>query len=160
MTALYQIANAYAQLQNEDLDPELIADTIEGIDGEFSDKVEQLLAVIKNEQALADALKAESKKLSDRAKSSESKIESIKQYIVTSMLTAEKTKMNAGVHSITVRKPSMSLQIDNADLVPVEFVEFETVQKVDKNQIKEQLKLGREIPGVSLVAGKHSLLIK
>lgn len=160
MAALYKIANEYNALCNEDMDPELISDTLEGIEGEFTDKVEQILAVIKNEQSLAAALKAESKALSDRAKATENRIESMKRYIATSMLSADMKKLNAGIHAITIRKPSASLQIDNADLVPVDFKEYETVVKINKNAIKSELKLGKEIEGVSLVLGKPSLIIK
>ena len=46
MSKLYEIANEYAKLMDSDLEPEMIADTIEGMEGEFTDKIEQLLSVI------------------------------------------------------------------------------------------------------------------
>ena len=54
MSELYKIANEYAALMSEDLPPELIADTIEGIEGEFTDMVSAILALCKNESAYAD----------------------------------------------------------------------------------------------------------
>lgn len=160
MTALYEIANEYAKLANEDMDPEMIADTLEGIEGEFTDKIEQVLAVAKNELALAEMLKTEAKNLTDRAKACQNRAENIKQYIIASMSTMDKTKLNAGIHTITVRKPVQSVQIDDVDSLPPEFVEYQTTAKPDKNLIKEKLKLGEEISGASLVLGKPSLLIK
>lgn len=160
MTKLYEIANEYAQLLNEDLPPELLADTIEAFEGEYTDKVKNLLALIKNEQMMVDALKAESKNLKDRASAIESKIESIKQYIIESMNTLDKKKLTAGIHTLTVRAPSMSVQIDDVDKLPSEFVQYITEVKPDKNLIKEKLKLGQSIDGACLVTGKQSLLIK
>lgn len=160
MTALYEIANDYAKLANEDLEPEMIKDTLDGIEGEFTDKLEQILAIIKNNNGLAEMLKAEAKNLNDRAKALEAKSENLKQYIISSMATMEKSKMNAGIHTITVRKPVPSVQIDDVDSLPAEFVEYQTTVKPDKNLIKEKLKLGQEISGASLVLGKPSLLIK
>jgi uncharacterized coiled-coil DUF342 family protein len=160
MTALYEIANEYAKLANEDMDPEMIADTLEGIEGEFTDKIEQVLAVAKNELALAEMLKAEAKNLAERAKACQNRADNIKQYIISSMQTMDKTKLNAGIHTITVRKPVQSVQIDDVDSLPAEFVEYQTTAKPDKNLIKEKLKLGEEISGASLVLGKPSLLIK
>lgn len=62
MTALYKIANEYAELANdENFTPEMIADTIEGIEGELTDKLEQLLAIMKNNSGMADILKAEAR---------------------------------------------------------------------------------------------------
>ncbi|EMQ3385133.1 siphovirus Gp157 family protein, partial [Escherichia coli O3:H7] len=54
MSKLYEIANEYAKLMDSDLEPEMIADTIEGMEGEFTDKIEQLLAIIKNESGYAE----------------------------------------------------------------------------------------------------------
>lgn len=160
MDALYKISNEFASLMNEDLDPELIADTIEGMEGEFEAKVEQLLSIIKNQQYYAAALKEESSKLSARAKAAESKVDSIKQYIIKCMSTIDKKSITAGVQSLTVRKPSVSVEIENSDLVPIEYVQYETVAKVDKNAIKLKLKSGAAIPGVHLKTGKPSLIIK
>ena len=160
MTALYKIANEYAALENEDLDPEMIADTLEGIEGEFSAKLEQLLSIVKNQNALAAMLKGEAESMSERAKSCKAKAESIKQYIIKSLQTMDKTKMNAGLHTVTVRKPSKSVNIIDIDSLPTEFVKYETLVKADKNLIAEKLKLGQTIEGAELVSGKPSLIIK
>lgn len=160
MTALYEIANAYASLQNEDLDPDMIADTLEGIDGEFTEKVEQLLSIIKNQSALSTILKEEAKNLSDRAKSCDAKVDNIKQYIIKAMQTTERTKLNAGLHTLTVRKPSKSVNIIDIDALPTEFVKYETLVKADKRLIDEKLKLGHKVEGAEHVYGKPSLLIK
>ena len=51
MTALYQIANDFARLADSGMEPEMIADTLDGIEWELEAKVEQILAVCKNESA-------------------------------------------------------------------------------------------------------------
>lgn len=160
MSELYKIANEYASLMSEDLDPEIIADTLEGIEFEFEQKVEQLLAVIKNTAALSDALKAESKSLAERAKAADNRIDSIKRYIAECMEKTERKKITAGIHSLTVRAPSQSVEIEDCNLLPVELVEYETTAKPDKNAIKALLKSGAEVPGASLKYGKPSLIIK
>lgn len=52
MSKLYDIANDYAKLMDSGLEPDMIADTIEGIDGELVDKVEQLLAICKTSSSM------------------------------------------------------------------------------------------------------------
>lgn len=160
MTQLYAIANDYASLTAQDLDPEFIADTLEGIQGEFEDKIEQLLAIIKNEAAYAEMLKEESKNLAERAKVSENKVASIKAYIATSMDTAGKKSMRAGLHSVTVRSPSKTVEIVDESKVPIEYFEFVTSKKFDLSAIKHQLKAEKLVPGAELKIGKPSLLIK
>lgn len=160
MTSLYEIANDYAKLMDEDFDPEFIADTLSGIEGMLEDKIENCLAVIKNEIAYAESLKAESKKLAERAKSSELRAERIKEYVVASLETAGKKSLKAGVHQVTVRSPSKSVEITDSGALPSEFVEYETNIKPDKLAIKKQLEAGIEVPGAQIKTGKPSLLIK
>lgn len=59
MTALYQIANDFAALTDSGMEPEMIADTLDAIEWELEEKVEQCLAVCKNESAYAESLKEE-----------------------------------------------------------------------------------------------------
>jgi len=160
MTSLYEIANDFAKLTDSDMDPEMIADTLEAIEWELEGKIENCLAVIKNELAYAESLKAESKKLSERAKSSELRAERIKEYIAGSLETAGKKSLKAGVHQVTVRAPSKSVEILDSGALPAEFVEYETNIKPDKLAIKKQLEAGIEVPGAQIKTGKPSLLIK
>ncbi|ENP0655963.1 siphovirus Gp157 family protein [Serratia marcescens] len=160
MSKLYDIANDYAKLMDSGLEPEMIADTIEGIDGELVDKVEQLLAICKNEQLYAEALRNESKSLLERASAVENKISSIKEYIARSLETAGKKSIRAGLHQVTVRVPSRQVDITDASILPIEFVEYETVVKPDKLAIKHQLDAGIAVPGAQIKLGKPSLIIK
>lgn len=160
MTALYQIANDFAKLADSGMDPELIADTLDGIEWELEAKVEQILAVCKNEQAYADALKEESKNLSDRAKAAENKISSMKEYIARSLETAGKKSLKAGIHQVSIRAPSKSVEIIDASAIPPEFVEYDTVIKPDKLAIKHQIEAGIDVPGALIKLGKPSLIIK
>lgn len=160
MSKLYDIANDYAKLMDSGLAPEMIADTIEGIDGELVDKVEQLLAICKNEQLYAEALRNESKSLLERASVVENKISSIKEYIARSLETAGKKSIRAGLHQVTVRVPSRQVDITDASILPIEFVEYETVVRPDKLAIKHQLDAGIAVPGAQIKLGKPSLIIK
>lgn len=160
MAELYKIAGEYAALMSEDLPAELIADTLEGIEGEFSDKVSAILSLCKNESAYADSLKAEAKSLNDRASSINNKVERLRQYIVDCMTQAEMKRVRAGVHEVTLRAASKVVEITDAMVIPVDLVEFETVVKPNKLEIKRRILAGEEIPGASLKDGKQSLMIK
>lgn len=160
MTALYQIANDFAKLADSGMEPEVIADTLDGIEWELEAKVEQILAVCKNETAYAEALKEESKRLSERAAAAISRVSSMKDYVAQSLETAGKKSLKAGIHQVTVRAPSKSVDITDASAIPSEFVEYETTIKPDKLAIKHQLEAGIVIPGAQIKLGKPSLIIK
>lgn len=160
MSKLYEIANGYARLMDADFDADEIADTLEGMEGELTDKIEQLLAIVKNESGYAERLKEEAKSLNERAAVIQNKVENILAYIASSLEMVGKKKIRAGLHQVTVRAPSESVDITDSSALPPEYVEYETVIKADKLAIKHQLKAGNSIPGAQLKVGKSSLIIK
>lgn len=160
MSKLYEIANDYAKLMDSDFEADDIADTIEWMEGELTDKIEQLLAICKNETGYAERLKEEAKSLSERAAVTMNKVESIQAYIAAALTTAGKKKIRAGIHQVTIRSPSESVEIIDSNALPPELVEFETIIKADKLAIKHQLKAGNSVPGAQLKVGKPSLIIK
>lgn len=160
MTQLYKIANEFAELANSDLPTEMIADTLEGIEGEMEIKVEQCLAIIKNEMSYAAALRDEAGRFQERARQSEGRIDRLKTYISESLITTGKSTLKAGIHQVTVRSGVKSVEITNVDDIPVDFVEYQTTIKPDKMAIKKQIEAGIDVPGATLKTGKPSLVIK
>jgi predicted transcriptional regulator len=160
MSKLYEIANEYAELENSGLEPEFIADTLEGLKGTFEDKVENILKLIKNEEAYSTSLKQEAKSFSERARAVDNNIESMKQYLVSSIETAGLKSVRAGTMAVTIRAPSKSVEVTDVSKIPTEYVDFETVTKPDKLAIKKLLEAGQSVPGCELKTGKPSLLIK
>lgn len=160
MAELYKIANEYAALMSEDLPSELIADTIEGIEGEFTDKVSAILALCKNESAYADSLKEEASSLNERASAITNKVERLRQYIADCMIQAEMKRVRAGVHEVTLRAASKIVEITDPMAIPVDLVEYETVVKPNKLEIKRRILAGEDIAGATVKDGKTSLIIK
>lgn len=75
---LYEISENFRTMAAmlEDEDPEVQAaakDTLEAIQGEFSDKADNIACLIKELKADAEAIKEEADKLSQRAKAKKSK---------------------------------------------------------------------------------------
>ncbi len=145
---------------DSDFEPDAIADTLEGMEGELTDKIEQLLAICKNESSYAERLKEEAKSLNERAAVIQNKIENIQSYIASSLETIGKKKIRAGLHQVTLRAPSESVEITDASALPAEYVEYDTIIKADKLAIKHQLKAGKAVAGAQLKFGKPSLIIK
>jgi len=160
MVQLYKLADDFARLADEDLPPEMIADTLEGMQGEFEDKLEGILQFIKNEAALSAALKEEEEKLSTRRKSAENRISRLKEYVATCMEKAELINVRAGLQEVSVRKASRTVEILDINAIPGDYVDYETITKPDKLAIKKQLEAGVDIPGVTLKTNKPGLIIK
>lgn len=166
---LYEIKDEYLTVldmaQDEEIDADAIRDTLESIQGEFDEKVDNIACIIKSLTAETEAIKAEQDKLAARAKAKKAKADRLKDYIYDQMSCIGKRKVDTARNKITINKAPPSVKIDNESA----FLGWATLEHEDyitqkppvpnKTIIKDALKNGIEIPGVHLEAGE-SLRIK
>lgn len=145
MASLYEINEA---IKNTiDLETGEIVDfqAFEKLQMERTDKLENIALWYKNLHSEAEALKAEEKAFAYRRISAESKAESLKNYL-NSALNGQPFKTVKA--NVTFRK-SKSLQIIDESVIPKEY--FKTPDPVvSKTDITNDIKAGKEIPGVEL----------
>ncbi|EQC0597585.1 siphovirus Gp157 family protein, partial [Listeria monocytogenes] len=81
MTTLYSIQDKYQQLLNlaEQLDPELLKDTLESIDDELETKAENVAFVIKELEGQSLILEKETKRLAERKNTINNNVKRLKQ---------------------------------------------------------------------------------
>lgn len=119
---------------------------IDALDMARHDKIDNVIRFWKNLGAEADALEAESKNLSARARALRNKRDWLEGYLTRHMAPGEKFDSVAG----TVRwRTSHPLAIDvPISRIPQQFIRVTFAPK--KDEIKKALKGGMEIPGVRL----------
>ena len=145
MANLYEINEAI--MNTIDLETGEIVDfeAFENLQMERTEKLENIALWYKNLQSEAEALKAEEKAFADRRKSAESKAESLKNYL-NSALNGQPFKTVKA--SVSFRK-SKSLQIIDESVIPKEYFKIPD-PVVSKTDITNDIKNGKEIPGVEL----------
>lgn len=145
MSSLYQLTDAYQELLSmaldPDVDPEALADTMEAVDGEIEVKADGYAKVMKELKAIADARKAEAKRLLDGAKSVEANIDRMKTALMTAMKLTGKTKFKTELFGYGIQRNPPALKIDMPDRVPDEFL-IPQEPKIDSAAIKKELKEG------------------
>ena len=145
MSTLYQLTDAYQELLSmaldPDVDPEALADTMEGLEGEIEAKADGYAKVMRELRAVVDARKAEAKRLTDGAKSIEANIDRMKSALEAAMRLTGKTKFKTALFSYSIQKNPPALKIDMPDRVPAEFL-IPQEPKVDSAAIKRELKEG------------------
>lgn len=156
---LYDLSNDYKQvLALIDDGQEGLEDTLEALNDAIEDKVENIGKVIKTVEAETAGLKAEEARLADRRKSLEANVKRLKEYAYQSMLDTGNKKIKGQLFTFSIQKNPPSLEVLDDAIIPKSF--YTIPQPVlDKTAIKEELKLGHEIPGVQLKQGE-SLRIK
>ncbi|MEL5478290.1 siphovirus Gp157 family protein [Serratia marcescens] len=159
------LAADYAKFQklietSDDLTPEMIADTLEGIEGALGDKLDAAFIHVRNIEGQADTLAAEIKRLTDRKKSFENRAKSIRKYVLACLLASGQGSIKTTANTFTARKGSANVVVDNADLLPDELVTVQTVVAPDKKAIKEAIENGVEVKGAHIEIGEPSLQVR
>lgn len=151
MNTLYALSSDYAELldlaTDPDADPQAITDTLEGVELQIKDKVDGYAVVYTELEDRVEAIKKEIKRLTDMKKACEKAKERMESYAEKSLLQAGVKEFSSDLHKIKISKNggALPLLIDEAD-VPEEYLKTEIVQKVDRDKIAEELKIGVVLP--------------
>ena len=151
---LYEIADNYLKILDMDLDEETLADTLEAIEGDLEDKVENIATLIKSLTYDAKAIKEEEKSLADRRKQKEITAERVKNYLFDTLKRIGKDKLETPRHKLAIRKNPVSVNLKE-DFYHEAYTEEVVSYKTDKKAIKEALQAGEVIEGASLVQGER-----
>lgn len=116
----------------------------------FNEKVDNIICYIKNLNALNDAIDSEIKALGERKKANDTKVESLKNYVVKSMKMRDMDKLETSKNKISFRK-SKSLNVVDESKIPDVYFTQKIEKKVDKTAIKKALNDKKEVAGCELV---------
>lgn len=136
-------------LENEELSFDDVKDTLDAIKDEQKRKYDAMQKMILSLKGDVNTLKEREKALSKRRESYENKIRSLRNYMLDSMKFKGETKFKTEEFTYFI-KNSDSTQIDDENAIPDK---YKTPQppKIDKKQIKKDIKAGIEVAGASLV---------
>ena len=158
---LYKMTSDIKKLHDmDDLDPDTLADTLDGMLVEFEEKGVAIMALSANWQADINAVNSEIERLTGIKKSMTAKTDKLKDYLRFNMEQSGVSKISSELFTASLRKPSDIVSIIDMDMLPDEFVSIKTSIQADKVAIKKALKEGVDIPGAKLEKGKSSLLLK
>lgn len=162
MSNLYELNQNYEKVLNmlydEDIDEQMVLDTLESIEGEIEDKADGYAKIIKELEAKRDARKAEAKRLTENAKVFDNRVNTLKQNLFNTMKSTGKTKFATDLFSFNIAKNGgkQALTIDGD--VPPEYQKV--IIENDNEKIRADLEAGKELPFAHLEPRGESLRIK
>lgn len=140
---LYELSQEYLTLltlaEDPDVDPEILADTMEGIDGEIEDKADGYARIIRQMEADAAALKAEADRITNRRRTIENNIRTMKNRLEDAMIATGKVKFKTELFSFGIQKNPARVVIDDPTKIPAGFL-IPQEPKIDTAAIKNSLK--------------------
>ena len=146
---LYELSLSFQEVQNMDLDPEVMNDTLDSIGGTFENKAENMAKLIRNLESDRLAYKEEENRLKTKRQAVENKLEWLKTYLKDCMKLTGKTKFKSGVFKFSIQKNPVSVNITNKKILPKDYL-IPQPPKVNNTTLKKALKDGIEVPGAEL----------
>ena len=146
---LYELSQNYLAVQEMDLEPETLKDTLDSIEEAIEVKAENIAKWIRNLEADKKAFEEEEKRFKDKKQAADNRIKSLKQYLEDNMRLTGKTKFKAGFFSFAIQNNRPSVEVFDEALIPKQFL-IEQPVKIDRAGIAELLKAGEEVPGAAL----------
>lgn len=151
MSGLYTLKDKYLEVLNmidDDVDEQLIQDTLESIEGEIQDKALNYGKLIRNLETNNDGLTSEIKRLQQRKKSNENFIRRLKESLEFNMQQTGLKRIDAGLFKFSIQKNPPSIDIHTEQFIPEQFYKVE--RTVSKKDLLDYLKSGKEIKGVEI----------
>lgn len=130
---------------------------------QFNDKANDLLRYTLNLRVDCDKIKEHCDTLTAKRKRIENKIDAIQAYVLNEMQVngISSIKDKDGLFIAKLAKNPPSVQVVDETVIPPEFVQVETVKKIDKKAILQHAKdTGEIVAGCEIITDKQRLSIK
>lgn len=161
MTRLFDLAQEFRALQDlessDDLPSEVIADTLEGLQGEFEIKAEAVAKFILSLEASAEAIKQAAEAQTNRAARLQKRADSVRQYLLLQFQFVDLPKIETADLVIRRSKNPAALIVLDESVVPEAFwvQPKPPPKKIDKDAVKAAIKSGTKVEGCRVESGER-----
>ena len=150
---LYELTQNYQNLldllDNELIPQDEITAALNGLEGEFDLKCENIAKLMKSIEPDINGLKEEEKRLSNRRKVLENRVINLKQYLTDSMRAIGREKIKGSIFTLSFGKCPPCAYISNLSLLDnIYFIPQDPT--VDKKLVLADLKNGMKVLGAEL----------
>jgi hypothetical protein len=158
---LFEIVDQFKALavleDSDDIPPEVIADTLEGLEGDFEQKAVAIAKFILSMEAAALDIRAAALAMEHRADRLARRAEAIKHYLHYSMQAINKDKIETPELKIRRQNNPPAVQITDEKKIPEAYWRYPPPppKEPDKKAIKQALESGITIEGCFIEAGEH-----
>ena len=159
MATLHEMSKEYAILyemaSDPDADLESFGMAIDQLKGEIGAKVDGVVSVIRNLEALRDGIEAHIEKQSKRATAAENRVKWLKRYLIDCLETIGENRIVSTSADVSIVNNPARVEIYSYESIPIEYIFVKEQRLPDKSLIKKSLLEGQEVPGAGIVKDKR-----
>lgn len=166
LPALYELSTEFMrvarELEDMDLDAQVVADTLEGLQFPLEVKATNVAMYSRNLESTADSIDTAIETMQGRAAAIRKRAASLRDYLQHNMERTGITKIESPHFVISLKKKPQSVEIYNADLLPADYMRQPVTPPPapDKKLIAQAIKDGYEVAGAKMSEQTNRLEIK
>ena len=155
---VFEINQAISELEQKDLDPDVLVDTIDSLKLTRDQKLDGAAGLSEKYDSQIEWAKKKMAELREFVKIQTNKKNRLNQFLTDAIDNAGEKEIQTEHHILKPRNYRDSVIIEETRKLPVDYVIREEVIKPDKKKLYEDLKAGKEITGAHLKANRKTLI--
>lgn len=150
MPTMYELTDSYKALLDaaENVDSDLLADTLESIHDAIEDKAEGYATVIRELESESEKLKSEVERLTKRKQTYENNVKRLKANLQRAMESVGSSKIKGRLFTVSIRNNAPHVVMKDENKIPAYLLKV--VRTPDKKAIMNLLNADKEVPGATL----------
>ena len=154
----FQINAKIEELQNKDLDPQVLVDTLESLELTRNEKLDGAAGLIDRSDMKIALAKRKAKEWAKVARVEENRKKWLNRYITEVLDRAGIKELVTSEHIFRPRDYKSSVVVDKLADLPKEYITYIEDVKADKKKLYADLKAGTEISGAHLKANRGTTI--
>lgn len=155
---VFELNTAIKAIQQKDIDPETLADTLESLELPRNEKLDNVASWIEQNQMKLNWLKDKKRQLSAVEASIKKQTENLQKFLTTAIDDSGQKEIQTENHILKPRNYKDSVVIEATKDLPVDYIVCSEVVKPNKKLIYEDLKKGKTIKGAHLKPNRKTVI--
>lgn len=155
---VFELNTAIKQVQEKDLDPETLADTLESLELPRNEKLDNVATWIEENNMKLQWLKEKKRQLSDVETSIKNQNERLQEFLTHAIDDSGQKEIQTENHILKPRNYKDSVIVEATEKLPIDYIVCSEVVKPNKKLIYEDLKKGKSIRGAHLKPNRRTVI--
>lgn len=159
---LFELGQQYQALADrEDLDPTVLADTLDSIDDTWSDKANNIARWIESLDSDVDWLTEKKRSISDELSYRKNLRANLMTYLTSAIDDRGLKEVHTDDYILRPRNYKQRTVIDDEDKIPGEYrnyAKYQGMYDIKKNDVYKALKDGKNVPGAHLEPNRKVMI--
>ena len=159
---LFELGQQYQALADrEDLDPTVLADTLDSIDDTWSDKANNIARWIESLDSDVDWLTKKKRSISDELSYRKNLRTNLMTYLTSAIDDRGLKEVHTDDYILRPRNYKQRAVIDDEDKIPGEYrnhAKYQGMYDIKKNDVYKALKDGKNVPGAHLEPNRSTVI--